>query len=191
MLIFVPGSLLDPWFLYLGPDSNTPTPLPLTRDNLPAFGVAVGAFLIAEQLRMGGVPPYGQTLQRFVEGFIDERDRGAMVRASLIGHLEALKRGTLGRSRPIFICSSAAPSRCGAFFRRRICCLEMAKPVLPWWRPSPAPIPLHTRVSLTPSPAAPRGPQGRAPLWDSHRGGRGHCSLDGWPTHWSTAVAGI
>jgi len=39
----------------------------------------VGAFLLAEQIRMGGVPPYGEGLQAFAADFIDERDAGAMV----------------------------------------------------------------------------------------------------------------
>ena len=57
----MPGALWDPFFLFL------------------AFSVAISVFILAEQLRMAGVPPYGVLLNNFALNFIDAPDSGTMV----------------------------------------------------------------------------------------------------------------
>ncbi|KAI7867182.1 hypothetical protein BDF14DRAFT_1806703 [Spinellus fusiger] len=80
VMMFVPGVLLQPYFLEL------------------AFGVALAAFIYLEYLRYFAVWPYSKRLHLFLSEFIDERDLGPVI----LSHIYLL----LGCAGPVWLRSS-------------------------------------------------------------------------------------
>ena len=48
-----------------------------------AFGAGLGGLLLAEILRLGLVPPFGNPIHRYMSSFVDEKDQGKMITSHL------------------------------------------------------------------------------------------------------------
>ncbi|KAG6547933.1 hypothetical protein Mapa_010753 [Marchantia paleacea] len=89
VFMFIPALLLDPQFLQL------------------AFGVAFAAFLVAEMIRIGKLPPCGHLIERFMVAFTDHRDSGSLI----ISHFSLL----LGCALPVWLNSGAGDRPLAAY----------------------------------------------------------------------------